>query len=288
MQHVTTGWHSLSDDPLRHILTYVPVHECRRVPGVVSRALRATATSPALSRARFCEPYTLHGDRHGVVHAMATAMGTRQWPIETIPSTTDDIFDAIFTGPIDAVAPPPALSIAIERGPDAENSNDDDESFVHGVVDPVLDLNRDALLSTGAECSLPPGSLMAYTLPFKLALSHFRFAFGCCNASNFRFWVFEAFDSEQDGWRVLYDSAGVSPWDAVRGPTRYEQSGDADRGTDPYWANEDGGTYKLFAVDAAFASSRFRIRLTDGDVDQCMHIRGLELFGTILPPWRIE
>ena len=48
MQHVTTGWQSLSDDPLRHILTYVPVHECRRGPGVVSRALRATATSPAL------------------------------------------------------------------------------------------------------------------------------------------------------------------------------------------------------------------------------------------------
>ncbi len=113
---------------------------------------------------------------------------------------------------------------------------------------------------------------MAYTLPFKLALSHFRFAFGGCRAKHFESWVFEAFHSEQDGWRVLYDSEGVSPWDAIA-PGSYGQIGDA----------------KVFPVDAAFASSRFRIRQTDPeDFYQCMHIRGLEVFGTILPPWRID
>ena len=40
-----------------------------------------------------------------------------------------------------------------------------------------------------------------------------------------------------------------------------------------------------------FPSSRFRIRLTNvthGLGHQCMHIRGFELFGAILPPWRID
>ena len=260
----------LGDDCVHKVMTFLAVADARRGVGSAAKSLRTTATSTSLARTRFSEPYTLRGGRHGVVHAMATACGTRRWPIE-----------AILT--IDAVAPPPALSIAIDRGPDGDNSNDDDESFRAGVVDPVLDLNRDELLSTGAECALLPGSLMAYTLPFKLALSHFRFAFGCCSASAFRFWVFEAFDSEQDGWRVLYESLGVSPWAPEM---HYEQSGDAERGVDPYWAHHDGGTYKLFPVNAAFASSNFRIRVTNEQ--QCMHIRGLELFGTILPPWRID
>ena len=37
------------------------------------------------------------------------------------------------------------------------------------------------------------------------------------------------------------------------------------------------------------ASNRFRIRLLEGDEEErCMHIRGLELFGKILPPWRLD
>ena len=50
---------------------------------------------------------------------------------------------------------------------------------------------------------------------------------------------------------------------------------------------------------ADFASTRFRIRLDqpeseseseeDDDHDhRCMHINGLELYGTIMPPWRID
>ena len=46
------------------------------------------------------------------------------------------------------------------------------------------------------------------------------------------------------------------------------------------------------ALGASFGSSRFRIRLTertDETLDhQCMHIRGFELFGAILPPWRMD
>ena len=45
----------------------------------------------------------------------------------------------------------------------------------------------------------------------------------------------------------------------------------------------------VVASVASFASNRFRIRLLEGDEEErCMHIRGLELFGKILPPWRID
>ena len=277
MQHVTTGWQSLSDDPLRHILTYVPVHECRRGPGVVSRALRATATSPALSRARFCEPYRLRGEggtgespRPGVVHAMATALGTRQWPMETV-SSIHTVYNTAGAGTVRARALPPALSISINRGARGAGIGElerhaADNCFAHGIVDPVLDRNRDDVLSLGTECGCPPGALVEYTLPFQIVLSDVRFAFGCCWASDFFYWVLEAFDREQDGWRVLYDSEGVSPWPGLR--------------------HNEIGYHRRFTVDTAFASSKFRIRVTNGH--QCMHIRGLDLYGTILPPWRIE
>ena len=277
MQHVTTGWQSLSDDPLRHILTYVPVHECRRGPGVVSRALRATATSPALSRARFCEPYRLRGEggtgespRAGVVHAMATALGTRQWPMEAV-SSIHTIYNTAGAGTVRARALPPALSISINRGARGDGIGElerkaADNCFAHGIVDPVLDRNRDDVLSLGTECACPPGALVSYTLPFQIVLSDFRFAFGCCGQSEFMCWVLEAFDSEQDGWRVLYDSEGATPWPGLR--------------------DNEIGYHRRFTVDAAFASSNYRIRVTNDH--QCMHIRGLELFGTILPPWRID
>ena len=99
---------------------------------------------------------------------------------------------------------------------------------------------------------------------------HFRA--GNCFACHFRCWVFEAFDRQLADWRVLYDSDGVSPWTIQSGTI---QSGG--------W-----GAHILFPVEPSFPSSRFRIRLTNGNEHQCMHIRGFELFGAILPPWRID
>ena len=87
---------------------------------------------------------------------------------------------------------------------------------------------------------------------------------------HFRDWVFEAFDGQLANWRVLYDSDGVSPWPLPSGG----------------W-----GAHTMFPVEPSFPSSRFRIRLTNvthGLGHQCMHIRGFELFGAILPPWRID
>ena len=47
---------------------------------------------------------------------------------------------------------------------------------------------------------------------------------------------------------------------------------------------------------ADFASNSFRIRLgptalvdeVGDEEERCMHIRGLELYGTIMPPWRLD
>jgi len=249
-QQAAVGWQLLSDDPLQLILTYVPVYECRRL-GSVSKALRAMASSTTLSRIRFSERYTLRGDTHGVVHALATAYGTREWPTEDVKSGLDQTPETI------------------NRMPWRWINDDNDARLAHGLVDPILDEERDEVLSKGSECSLAPDSLVLYTLPFQFVLSHFRLAFGCCWAKGFRYWVLEAFDSGQEGWRVLYDSKGVSPWAHVH-------------------CHNYGG-HEVFTVDAAWASSQFRIRLTNGPTDeQCMHIRGFELFGTVLPPWRID
>ena len=71
-------------------------------------------------------------------------------------------------------------------------------------------------------------------------------------------------------WHTLYDSGGVSPW--ADDHDEYKM-----------------GELKVFPADGSFGASQFRLRLThDSDACQCMHIRGLELFGTILPPWRID
>ena len=116
----------------------------------------------------------------------------------------------------------------------------------------------------GRECSLIPGSYIEYGIPFQLVASHFRMgfngirqSFGSCAASSFQDWKFEAFDGQE--WRELY----------------YSQAS-------PY---ESGVVFPVSPRDA-FASSRFRLRLAGFD-GQCMHVRGLEVFGTILPPWRL-
>jgi len=44
-----------------------------------------------------------------------------------------------------------------------------------------------------------------------------------------------------------------------------------------------------FLANATFASSRFRIRLADSDeTRRCMHLRGIDLFGEILPGWSLD
>ena len=92
--------------------------------------------------------------------------------------------------------------------------------------------------------------------------------------TQFHDWVFEAFDAEREEWRGLY-YCDESPW--------------VNRQEDETFVREEPID---FPAGASFGSSRFRIRLTertDETLDhQCMHIRGFELFGAILPPWRMD
>ena len=114
------------------------------------------------------------------------------------------------------------------------------------------------------------GSWYEYEIPFQLQLTAFSFGLGDCCPEFFKFWTFEAFDGED--WRGLLYSA---------------------RPPEPY----DHEVFELVSA-ADFASTRFRIRLTeiewedpeweDDHDDRCMHICGLELFGTIMPPWRLD
>ena len=81
-QRAREGLLSLDDDALRNVLSFLSVADAQRGPGVTSKALREAVASQQLARARAMAPYVLRGDTHGVVHALATSMGTRRWPTQ--------------------------------------------------------------------------------------------------------------------------------------------------------------------------------------------------------------
>ena len=269
------GLLSLDDDTLRNVLLFLSIADSRRGPGETSKALRQAVTSVQLARARATAPYVLRvahriygpyvrGDMHGVVHALATSMGTRQWPTRRCVHGYDN-------KEFEASSPPERLGIRIERRivpgntvREVPSHTEHDICFRSNIVDSSVDMR------TTKECNCSCGSFVEYQLPFQLRISHFRFGHGHCGACNFRHWVFEAYDIDRLEWHTLYDSNGVSPW--------------ADIDDSPYprpW--EPKPETKYFDVDA-FTSDRFRIRLTDW---ACMHLRAFELFGTVLPPWQV-
>jgi len=101
-----------------------------------------------------------------------------------------------------------------------------------------------------------------------------------CSHRDFHDWTFEAFDDERAEWRGLY-LCEQSPW--AEEPLR------APDGSENFEA-------VILPVEADFASTRFRIRLLESEPDpdhgwgpdyRCIHVRGLELFGTVLPPWQV-
>ena len=255
-QRAREGLVSLDDDALRNVLAFLSVADGRRGAGVTSKALRQAVASKQLARARAMAPYVLRGDTHGVVHALATSMGTRQWPTRRCGHGFEDSIE------FEASSPPERLGIRIERRYDygtmvreVPSQSEKDRCFRSNIVDPSVDRG------TIAECDCSSGSFVEYQLPFQLRISHFRFGHGHCGARSFRDWVFEAYDADRLEWHTLYDSNGMSPW--------------ADRGPRP--------ETKYFDVDA-FTSTRFRIRMTGWG---CMHLRAFEVFGTVLPPWQV-
>ena len=272
------GLLSLDDDALRHVLSFISVADCRW-PGLTSKALHQACTSKQLARARAMAPYVLRGDTHGVVHALATSMGTRRWPT-TVMRDLGRARNPLF----DALVPPASLGVTVCHLKNYHGQGDpgrDDEilAFIQsGLVDPDVH-NRSVTCPSG--CTLDEGSYNGYELPFKLRISHFRLSIRKCNHQFFRDWTFEAFDDERAEWRGLY-LCDQSPW--ANAPYQF-----------PDVHNVEA---VILPVEADFASTRFRIRLLESEAPsnwgggphpdyRCMHIRGLEVFGTIMPPWQV-
>ena len=86
---------ALGDDPLRHVLTFLSPADGRRGVGTAAKLFRAAASSAALARARGAEGYVLRGTEHGVVHALATACGTKRWPKRAVKQFSDELIDSM-------------------------------------------------------------------------------------------------------------------------------------------------------------------------------------------------
>ena len=64
---------SIADDILRKTLTFLTPADCTRGPAAASKLMRVVASTA--NRQRYVDNYVLRGDKHGVVHALATAVG---------------------------------------------------------------------------------------------------------------------------------------------------------------------------------------------------------------------
>jgi hypothetical protein len=265
----------LNDDALRRVLTFLSVADSRRSAGGASKALRGVATSNELARLRGSESYVVRSSQNGVVHALATAFGTQEWRRVNVDFPGGGvIFDPKTV--IDAMMPPSRLRFTYHRELNPEIWENKLRAYPHLRTDAVfpfsvVDRERIEELCTGAECSVHPGTFFEFQLPFQLQLSSLRLGHGPCSACGFQDWVFEAFDGER--WHVLYER-GESPW----------------RDFEP---QVEVPTMRFHIDSTGVASSRFRLRILPRNAEhgplspRCMHIRALELFGTVLPPWSV-
>ena len=64
---------SIADDIVRKTLTFLTPADCTRGPAAASKAMRVVASTA--NRQRYVDSYVLRGNKHGVVHALATALG---------------------------------------------------------------------------------------------------------------------------------------------------------------------------------------------------------------------
>ena len=208
----------------------------------------------------------------------ASVFGTRQWPTRTV--AWEDA--PRFCYAVEAAVPPARLGIVFHRVPTVEAgvatsganraSLFDEEPYASFVESAIVDTDVSMKVSGGGECQYrlgcpTTGSWVEYVLPFTLQITAFSFGFSNCGADGFKDWAFEAFDGEE--WRQIYYSAH-SPW------------------SEPL-SHATGARLVCFRLsDTDFASTRFRIRLLESNRRRCTHVRGLELYGTILPPWRLD
>ena len=273
-RRATEGLFVLGDDALRCALTFLTPSACALGPGASSKAMREVATSKQLQVARKSGSYTLRPPDHGVVHALATAMGTRQWATRTVRRHQFD-HEGLDGFAKAAAVPPSRLRIIAYRQSNhatTENHEDDEEPYASFFASSVVDQSQSIRCDGGRECALGAGSYIGYELPFLLRLSHFRLSIGTCGYYCFHDWSFEAFDSEQEEWQQLF-SCDRSPWADIPYPSYVPRA----------------VTFPIDYAGLPFPSTRFRIILDDAEMGpRCMHIRGLELFGTLVPGWSLD
>ena len=212
-RRATQGLLALGDDPLRCALTYLSVSDCARGPGATSKAMREEVSSKRLMTARTSGDYVLRPSDNGVVHALATAMGTQQWATRSVRRHQ---FDREGSGGFAnaAAVPPSRLRIIARRQSNhatTENHEDDEEPYASFFASLIVDQSQSVRCDGGRECALGAGSYIGYELPFLLRLSHFRLAIGRCGYATLCDWSFEAFDSEREEWRRLF-SCEENPW----------------------------------------------------------------------------
>ena len=209
----------LGDDALRNVLTFLTPSDCARGPGATSKAMREEVSSKRLMAARTSGDYVLRPSDNGVVHTLATAMGTRRWATRCVRRHGGDREGTIAV--TNAAAVPPSrlniithrLKIRADGSPwsDEELERADEEPYASFFASLIVDQSQSVRCDGGRECALGAGSYIGYELPFLLRLSHFRLSIGRCGYSTFHDWSFEAFDSEQREWRRLF-SCDRSPW----------------------------------------------------------------------------
>ena len=278
---------ALHDDATCAVLQFVDAGDVARIVAPTCRRLRDLGRSDALLMLRRASDYHLRGD-HGVVHALATRMGTRPWPMAPIGLEPLLAMDNI--QPL-APQPPPELLVRVHRvypsGSHWEelSQRGDDENEAIGrrnhrwalVAPPVsndddhLDL-RSAFGARGRECSLLEGSFVSYHLPCLIQVCAFRLSFGSCSACESKNWSFQAYYDEKQYWVTLYQG-DVSPWPSY-------DDGPVQRHYRHYMPA------RKIVVDAEFASDQYRIILRGAKT--CMHIRAFEVFGTMSAGWDLD
>ena len=271
----------LGDDALRCALTFLTPSVCALGPGATSKAMREVATSRQLEVARKSGSYVLRPPDNGVVHALATAFGTQEWPTRA-PERT---WAGLPRAECRLCVPPPPLCVTVHRVGGVANG------LVGGPNQAQLELRNEramvyirnfdaalvsrlsvssALNAESPDCSIQSGSFIEYELPFQLRISDFRIAFGNCCAREFGNWTFEAYIDNR--WMVCH-YCSVSPWADLISPGATDSLG-LQPGPEKIINVEDD------ELEDGLVSNRFRIKLCGR---RCMHVRAFEVFGTILP-----
>ena len=225
-QRRATGLLALGDDPLRCALTFLSVSDCARGPGATSKAMREEVSSKRLMTARTSGDYVLRPSDNGVVHALATAMGTRRWATRCVRRHEGDREGTIAVTNAAAV-PPSRLNIIARRlkihadgspWSDEELGRADEEPYASFFASSVVDQSQSIRCDGGRECGLDAGSYIGYEIPFSLRLSLKGSSQWVDLGQAFTDQGYTAPSSLADAHMLLYDQvlpAGAPKWLAV-------------------------------------------------------------------------